>query len=51
MDNYGIDCIFMNNDGQCDMGNDTCQCLQCCSDQVTFKQYEEKIKKTNPGEF
>lgn len=41
MDNYGINCIFLNNDCKCDLGNDTMTCDILCKDQMTYEQYEE----------
>ena len=42
MDKYGIDCIYLNNDFKCDLGNDTENCFTICKDQKTFEELEEK---------
>lgn len=42
MDKYGIDCIFMNNNHECDLGNDTFECLKNCSDQISYDTLDEQ---------
>lgn len=42
MSKYGIDCIFLNNNNECDLGNDTEQCFKICKDREPIEENEEE---------